>query len=356
MKMIIIDDEILAITLLENLVKDIEGVRIVGKFTSFEDGLKEMKQHKPDAVLLDIEMPGENGIWVAERIHEIDEEIDIVFVTAYDHYALEAFGVHAADYLLKPVDRERLMRTIQRLLKRKSVQVPKKSEQILAANFLGNFVLYNPNGQPIKWRTRKVKELCAYLLHHQQVSVHKDQILEDLWPELSIDKAKGLLHTSMYQLRKELKKQGFEDAIQYIDERYSFSADITSDTLQLLTILDSPSNQKNDTTKVISLYKHDYLYEDQYLWSLGTSLLIKNKMIAYLESAYKLYPGKDILEKLIALEPLKESYRQMLMSSCIQEGRYSEAVSQFKEFEKLLWEEMGEKPIITTKQIVLEYI
>ncbi|CAG9621133.1 response regulator [Sutcliffiella rhizosphaerae] len=353
-KVAMIDDEILAITLLENLIKDVESVNVVGKFTSFEEGLNQLKDLKPDVIFLDIEMPGANGIKVAEYIHDIDEEIDIVFVTAYDQYALDAFGVQAVDYLLKPVDKERLQKTIFKVMKRRGRKpaINTRSERQLEAQFLGNFVLYNANNEPVKWRTKKVKELCAYLLHHQE-SVHKDQIVEDFWPTHSLEKAKSLLHTSMYQLRKELKNQGFEEAIHYIDERYKLHLDITSDHLRLLSALEQP---QKDINRIIELYKDDYLAEDQYLWSSGTSHSIRKKVLTVLENAYKESASQQGLEKLIELEPLEEAYRQALIQAFIQEGQITEALHHFKEYEKFLWEEMSEKPSKKTRELLKKYL
>lgn len=358
----IIDDEILAISLLENIIKDMVDVNVVGKFTSFAEGLDQIEKLNPDVIFLDIEMPGENGIRVAEWINEMDKKIDIVFVTAYDQYALEAFGVHAVDYLLKPVARERLEKTLLNIMKKRDSISPvvKKSKLQFKAQFLGNFILFNVHNQPVKWRTKKVKELCAYLLHHHKVSVHKDQILEDLWPTLSMEKAKNHLHTSVYQLRKEFKKQGFEEAIQYIDERYKLDIDIKSDIHQLLAILDRSTIEEQVIQTLLELYKDDYLAEDDYLWSTGTSSHLRKKVKMLLEQSYKLFPNqifsRKILESLIELEPLEESYRQLLMRYFIQQEKSTEALHCYVEFEKMLWDEMSEKPKQNTRKIVIDYL
>lgn len=74
--------------------------------------LEAVKKHRPDMVFLDIKMPGMSGVAVAKRIYD---QCKIIFVTAYDHYAVEAFDTEAFDYILKPVNKKRLARTIDRL-------------------------------------------------------------------------------------------------------------------------------------------------------------------------------------------------------------------------------------------------
>jgi DNA-binding LytR/AlgR family response regulator len=87
---------------------------IIAEATNGLDALEAIKQHKPDIVFLDIRMPGLTGLQVAEQA---DTDSRIVFVTAFDHYAIEAFDKAAVDYLLKPVTDERLQTSVERLQK-----------------------------------------------------------------------------------------------------------------------------------------------------------------------------------------------------------------------------------------------
>ena len=109
---IIIDDERPARKELSFLLKDIPGVEVVGEADDIEKAIELIKQLKPDLVFLDIQLSGENGFDLLEKVC-ID--FKIVFVTAFDEYAIKAFDVNASDYLLKPVDPERLEKTIKRI-------------------------------------------------------------------------------------------------------------------------------------------------------------------------------------------------------------------------------------------------
>jgi DNA-binding LytR/AlgR family response regulator len=108
---LIVDDEALARKRLKRLLDEIDGVELVGEA---EDGLQALQvidQLSPDLVLLDIQMPGLTGFEVVEAL---DDPPQVIFVTAYDEYAIRAFEVHALDYLLKPFGRARLVRAIRR--------------------------------------------------------------------------------------------------------------------------------------------------------------------------------------------------------------------------------------------------
>lgn len=109
---IIIDDERLAREELKSLLKDYHEIEIIDEAKNGEEGIQKIKELKPDLIFLDINMPGLNGF---EMIKHLDEIPRVIFVTAYDEYALKAFEVSALDYILKPVDPIRLKEGIQKL-------------------------------------------------------------------------------------------------------------------------------------------------------------------------------------------------------------------------------------------------
>lgn len=111
-KSIIVDDEELAREDLKVLLKDFSEVEIIGEAETVEQTKKLIKELNPDLIFLDIQMPGKSGFDLLEEI-QIDSKI--IFVTAYDEYAIRAFEVNARDYLLKPVNKERLEQAIERL-------------------------------------------------------------------------------------------------------------------------------------------------------------------------------------------------------------------------------------------------
>jgi two-component system LytT family response regulator len=111
MRVLIVDDEQPARERLKRLLADIEGVELIGEVEDSGRAVELIEQEQPDLVLLDIQMPGLDGFGVIEAL---EEPPPIVFVTAYDEYAIRAFEVNALDYLLKPFSRERLEQAIRR--------------------------------------------------------------------------------------------------------------------------------------------------------------------------------------------------------------------------------------------------
>lgn len=118
MRVLITDDEPLAVELMSQLLQSEEGVEVVGVARSGRQALAAIRKERPDLVLLDIEMPGMGGFAVVEALQADDHMPLIVFVTAYDKYAIEAFEVNALDYLLKPVGPVRLRKALERALGR----------------------------------------------------------------------------------------------------------------------------------------------------------------------------------------------------------------------------------------------
>jgi two-component system LytT family response regulator len=115
MRTLIIDDERLARKELATLLKDYPQIDIIGECSNAEEARDEIEKKKPDLIFLDIQMPGKNGFDLLDDLHYMPQ---VVFVTAYDEYAIKAFEVNALDYLLKPVEIKRLEETIKKMEQR----------------------------------------------------------------------------------------------------------------------------------------------------------------------------------------------------------------------------------------------
>ncbi len=113
LRALIVDDERPARREMKRMLGKIEGLEIIGEAGDGLAAISLIEEHRPDIILLDIQMPGLDGFQVIERLKGSGELPSIIFVTAYDQYAIKAFEVHAVDYLLKPVDEDRLARAIE---------------------------------------------------------------------------------------------------------------------------------------------------------------------------------------------------------------------------------------------------
>ncbi len=104
-KVVIIDDERLARSELKRLLQEFPDVEVIGEAANAEEGLQKIESLNPDLIFLDIQMPGKTGF---DMLTELEKAPHVIFVTAYDEYALKAFEVNALDYLMKPVEPSRL--------------------------------------------------------------------------------------------------------------------------------------------------------------------------------------------------------------------------------------------------------
>lgn len=131
MKALLIDDERLARQELKNLLASYGEIQIVGEANNAETAIESIKQLKPDVIFLDIQMPGKNGFELLEEISGVPE---IIFVTAYDEYAIRAFEINALDYLLKPVQASRLAETVKKIFSREHLEKGEGKEQTHVLN------------------------------------------------------------------------------------------------------------------------------------------------------------------------------------------------------------------------------
>jgi two-component system, LytTR family, response regulator LytT len=124
LRTVLVDDEQLARDELSYLLSRIDGIEVVGQAGDGVEALAAIKRLQPDVVFLDIQMPGLTGFEVARRMIDHQLSSHIIFVTAFDQHAIEAFEVNAVDYLLKPVDPTRLETALQRAQKRITSERP----------------------------------------------------------------------------------------------------------------------------------------------------------------------------------------------------------------------------------------
>lgn len=131
LKAIIIDDERMARTLLGGMLAEFCGnVELIDSCPDLPSGIKAIRKLKPDIVFLDIEMPGYSGLEILDFFDENEIDFSIIFTTAYNQYALQAFKLSAIDYLLKPIDSAELEKSIERYQKNET----KMNYQVLRDN------------------------------------------------------------------------------------------------------------------------------------------------------------------------------------------------------------------------------
>jgi two-component system, LytTR family, response regulator len=359
-KAIIVDNEELALEFMKRKLNEFDEIEVVASYTDSKDLIEKLQLLEFDVAFLDIEMGEVSGIDIAEQLINLNRDIQIVFVTAYQDYAIQAFEMNSVDYLLKPVIKGRLVKTIKRLENKKIQQNPSprekiKREDILSINSLGDLSV-TFLGSIIKWKTAKVKELFAYLLTHQGSYIDRDILLNQLWPGLDYRKAKVYLHTSMSYLRQLLKEYGYSEAVTFQDNKYKLTLDKFIWDIQLFDYIEiiNPITLPSQVEKIKNLqkaYKGDYLQNEGYLWVNDRAKMIRKKYMRILEllcdyyyKHNKQHDCVETLEQLIKYNPYSETYIRQLMTIHIELGNRIEAINVYQDFKKRLDEELGILP------------
>jgi two-component system LytT family response regulator len=308
MKVILVDDEPLSLRHLKRMLEiDVGGVEVIGMYSDSSSVVDEVKKLQPDVVFLDIHMPGINGLSLGEQLQEAAPSPEIVFVTAYDQYALRAFELYAIDYILKPVQLNRLQQTVMRLRKQLKAEDVYNQEQKPSRICCFNKIrLQEPGKEPqlIKWRTSKAQELFAYMLHHRDRMVDRDTLLELLWPYFDESRAVKQLYTTIYHIRNTLRSNGL-DTVSIssgdLETGYRLSLGATQmDTEEWETLvkrLDTVDLEHIDEhEQALELYKGNYFGDYEYLWAEQERERLRRLWLHHANRLSQFYKEQDMVQ------------------------------------------------------------
>jgi len=358
MNAILIDDEPLALRDLERQIRKIGGVDIAATYYDPIDAIAELPSTRPCVVFIDIDMPDLNGLEAAEQMLQFDSSIDVVFVTAYEEYAVKAFDLNALDYLLKPLNPERLARTLDRIAqKQKKPAAPKEAAH--GPSMIRSFQqasIENGNGETFHWRTTKAQELFAYLVYRRHQQVRKDVLIEVLWPHVEMKRAYSLLYTTIYQLRKSFESSGLPFQIKSSGNGYSIflgnavlEAEEWENGLNAAPPLDAQSLPHH--LMLMELYRGDFLADHDYPWAdiererLRTLWYQHALSIGlFLQENNRLLEAAAIHLRIQKVYPHSESNYWMLIQLYAKVGDRNAVMQYYRQFVEMLEEEYGEEP------------
>lgn len=265
MRIAAVDDETHALERFERMVSDIKELNLCGLFETGEQLLEYIKINPLDAVFLDIEMPGTNGLMLSQQIQNLNDKIDIIFVTAFNQYAVEAFELQAMDYIMKPLTEERLSKTVRRLLKtNRTATRPGKP----VIQCFGNFEVFL-NGEAMTWKNSKAKEVLAFLVHKNGVPVSWEKIADAVWPDFNSEKAQTNFHATTYLLRKRLAEAGLSQILESVRGNYRIVTDqVDCDVYQFEEMLKNRQiRRKEDFRLFEQLKQKGYMEDSGYAWA-----------------------------------------------------------------------------------------
>ncbi|MDH6425718.1 MULTISPECIES: response regulator [unclassified Paenibacillus] len=355
---ILVDDERLALVKLEFMLKKIPSLHIAASYTDPSQAILEAPSYHPDVIFIDIEMPEINGLQAAEMLQEACPNANIIFVTAYNHYAVEAFEINALDYILKPVRNDRLLKAVQRLEERLSL-APKliiaKEEVTIRCLQSLRFERGGQSLNNLRWRTSKAQELFAFLLHNRNRFVSKDMLIELLWPDFNLKKASTHLYTTIYQVRQCLKQNEVDLHISnlsggegYTLETGSMLIDVDKWEQGILALETISEVNCAEHQVLFELYSGDYYDDYDYLWAeserqrLRTIWLHHAMGIAqfYIESN-RIAEAVTVYQRVVQLQPYFEQGHLGLMKVYDSIGERSAVEEQYKLLKDLFQQELN---------------
>ncbi|MEY9972656.1 two-component system LytT family response regulator [Lysinibacillus sp. RC46] len=362
MRIVIVDDEYLPLMRLKTLIEksSIPEIDIVGDYTDSLEAIAQIQSLQPDVVFLDIVMPNMDGLALGEKIQELLPNVEIVFTTGFDQYAIDAFNLHAIDYLLKPVQKPRLHKALERLQRiiEKNPPIPTKKKTI---QLLGGLKVVTPDGntQLMKWRTSKAKGLFTYMLSHRNEMIYRDTILELFWPESDIDKASKQLYTAIYTVRQTLKNYGLDGvkiSSPLLNSGYRVLLEnVVIDVEQWLTQLKSLPPLDQGTIEeyecVFQAYTGDYLGDDGYIWSESEKERLRRLWLRHAQQLSEFYiKNKDyqaavkVQEKVQLFSPDEEESYFTLMKLYDLLNNVAAVEEQYWLLKKMLQEQLAMEP------------
>ncbi|KXF80481.1 LytR/AlgR family response regulator transcription factor [Enterovibrio coralii] len=222
MRIIIADDEPLLRHHLGKLLEDISpDLQIVASVGDGAQALEQVTSLQPDVVFLDIRMPGLDGLQVASELNKLDLQTNIVFVTAYDDHAIEAFEEGAIDYLVKPIDESRLLKTIRRLENAQHRSMPNEDLITLIRQNQTQHL------EPLTW-IKVAKGEDIHIIHVDEVMLFK---AEDKYVTVVTKDAEYIIRTPLRLLCRQLCGNTFWQIHRSVIVRISAISRVSKDEL-----------------------------------------------------------------------------------------------------------------------------
>ena len=249
MRVLLVDDEELQLLRLTEAVKSaLPDEKEVLSYTNPVLAWEENKKTPVDVAFLDIDMPVINGIMLAKKLKTVNPQLNVIFVTAYNNYALDAYKLHASGYVTKPVNVDKIKEELEGL--RYPVELARTKN--LQVKCFGNFEVFK-DGVPVKFSRTKSKELFAYLVDREGAAVNVNELNAILWEE---DK-KSYFRNLIADLQASLKAVGAQEV--FIKRRNECFIDPTK------IDCDAYEYRKNNPD-AIRMYRGEYM--TQYSWAI----------------------------------------------------------------------------------------
>lgn len=309
LRIAVVDEDEVSLHLIRLILEKIEGVQSIACFSCPLEALALISQLNIDAVFLEGDMSGLNGIELANALRQNNKHLEVVFVAAHERYAVDAFKLNAVHYILKPIAYEMVENAVQRLIdKSRSSKLESSPDPgfnpSLRFQLFGGFSIYKSNQEVIiKWPTSKTEELFALLLVYCKSGISKWKLMDLLWSEASPQKAQQNLYTTMFRLKKALAASGLQVLIEKTGGRYQVSSDqLSIDYFEFMHFLNQRIDQvtvENESAFVsaLSIYSGDLFGDRGYDWSIPLREYCYELYLEKTKSLAEYYSRTEQLEK-----------------------------------------------------------
>ena len=265
MNILCADDERLALEALTGALGKALPAENIFAFRSGQEALALAEETPIDVAFLDIDMREMSGLELAARLKELRGKTNIVFVTGYEDYALDAFGVSASGYLMKPVTAEEILEAMKHLRD----PVPMRDSGRLRVQCFGRFEVF-ANGRPVEFFRSKSKELLAYLVDRCGAGCSTTELAAALWEDGEYNTSrKNQMQNYLSELRRALSSVGAQAALLH-PQHNSYDLDTSLVDCDLYCCL-------NGDPGAINRYQGEYM--SQYAWAEFTAGMLTNKLL-----------------------------------------------------------------------------
>ena len=339
-KTIVVDDEWYNMVEVSDLIKKTGFMIVEKQYENPIEALEEIDEICPQVAFIDIEMPEIDGITLAEKLLEKNPKIIIIFITGWNQYAVQAFELNALDYIMKPINIERFNKMVERIKNEISLGQVSESRSLKIQCF--NKLEVSMYGKKVVWQRTKAEELFAFLLLNNGTYVHKDTILEYLWPEYERSKALPILQTSICKIRNIFSDFKKEVAIDYKVSKYGlFLTNVDYDYIELDNAISKYKINDHKTydavEKICKSFGSGFLTQQGYLWSMEKNEEIHKQLERIMKEILNEYTiNKNVEKQLLVLEliavliPYEEEIYYMLFKTLESLGRYTEIVKRLQ--------------------------
>lgn len=300
-------------------------------------------------------------------------EISTRIIFNHETNSVEIIGV-SRDITRKKQHEKKLLHIVRKQNEKlkKTKHHPLENMTMPRIYLFGKFNVFAADSKlPIKWRTSKSEELMAFLLNKDKPATSKTEICDALWPEADLEKAAAYLYTTIYNLKKDLKKAQIDINIKQSNGFYYYDMpEIYNDLTEIKNLIKNavaPFSELDDEAahaieQALVLYGNGYLSENGYPWAISKSAYYRNhfeKNALSLTRYYfykRNYPStKNLLLKLISFDNLNERYHELLLKVYILENDYDSFIDHYDHLKKLLLFELDVTPCQSIEEMHLNY-